>query len=377
MLFWCFSIPALLLALASLRGWRGRAAYVSARLAERFEDLPPASVIVPVKGEDRGLRENLAALASLDYPDYELIVTARSAADIPPGVLPRRARIVLAGEGDPDTGEKVWNLRAAVRAARRRSDVLAFADSDGLAPQGWLRALAGPLAEPGVGAVTGYRWHTPDPARFWGLVQSVWDAAIAGTLGPGASRFAWGGATAIRKETFFAARVTESWIGAVSDDYALSAAVRAAGLRIVYAPGATVATHGGAGMREFSGWARRQLLLTRFHDPGLWWPALLAHVVYCAGMVAATAAALGVSRIAVLVLALQIAPGMFKGAARARLARKCLPGSDAWFRRNGWAHFWLVPVATWIWLAVLVSSAFGATIRWRGVQYELKHAPRR
>ena len=51
--------------------------------------LPPASVIVPVKGEDEGLRENLAALASLDYPDYELIVAARSAADIPPGVLPQ------------------------------------------------------------------------------------------------------------------------------------------------------------------------------------------------------------------------------------------------------------------------------------------------
>ena len=34
-------------------------------------------MIVPVKGQDEGLRENLAALAALDYPDYELIVVAR------------------------------------------------------------------------------------------------------------------------------------------------------------------------------------------------------------------------------------------------------------------------------------------------------------
>src|ERR1035441_1571259 len=69
-----------------------RAAYVARRLAEVAEDLPPASVIVPVKGQDEGLRENLAALASLDYPDYELLIVARSAADIPSGVLPRASR---------------------------------------------------------------------------------------------------------------------------------------------------------------------------------------------------------------------------------------------------------------------------------------------
>ena len=88
-------------------------------------------MIVPVKGADEGLRENLAALASLDYPDYELVIVARTAADIPPGVLPRKAKIVLAYGDDPDTGEKVQNLNAAVRAARKRSEVLAFADSDG------------------------------------------------------------------------------------------------------------------------------------------------------------------------------------------------------------------------------------------------------
>ena len=80
--------PALALALRSLAGERERAAYVRRRLAAESKYLPPASVIVPVKGPEEGLRENLAALASLDYPDYELVVAAHASADIPPGVLP-------------------------------------------------------------------------------------------------------------------------------------------------------------------------------------------------------------------------------------------------------------------------------------------------
>ena len=108
--YWLFAGPALVLAALSLRGERKRAAYVARRLSEASEYLPPASVIVPVKGEDQGLRQNLAALASLDYPDYELLVVARAAADIPPGVLPARAKIVLAHGAGCHTAEKVQHF---------------------------------------------------------------------------------------------------------------------------------------------------------------------------------------------------------------------------------------------------------------------------
>ena len=182
-LYWFFAGPALLLAAVSLRGERKRADYVAQRLAEQPQDLPPASVIVPVKGYDEGLRENLAALAALDYPDYELIVTAQTAADIPAGVLPSRVRVVLARGADSAASEKIQNLTAAVRAVRKRSQVLAFADSDGRVGPGWLRALVAPLAEPGVGASTGYRWFLPDPPDFWSLMRGVWDA-----VGDGAAR---------------------------------------------------------------------------------------------------------------------------------------------------------------------------------------------
>ena len=60
-------------------------------------------------------------------------------------------------------------------------------------------------------------------------MRGVWDAVATSSLGPGDNRFAWGGATAIRKEIFFEARVPDYWQGALSDDYALGEAVHAAG----------------------------------------------------------------------------------------------------------------------------------------------------
>lgn len=370
--FWLFVAPAVALAFRSLAGERLRTAYIQDRLAEETKFLPPASVIVPVKGWDEGLRENLAALAALDYPDYELIVVAHAAADIPPGVLPRRAKVVLAHREEAGTSEKVLNLAAAVQAARKRSELFAFADSDGKVTPRWLRALAAPLAEQGVGASTGYRWYMPQRARFWALLRSVWDAVPAGMLGPGNNRFAWGGAMAMRKETFLAARVFSYWKEAISDDYALSAAVRAAGLTIAYAPGALVPSLEGLSPWRFFTWIRRQMMVTRVYNPEQWWPGLIAHLFYCGGMAVALAALARGHGLAWGALAAQLLPGMFKGWRRARLAQAALPEQAAWFRRWGWVHVAAVPAATWIWLIALVSSAFGSSIEWRGHRYRLK-----
>ncbi len=371
-LYWCLTGPSLLLAALSLRGERKRAAYVARRLAERPQDLPPATVIVPVKGSDEGLRENLDALATLDYPDYELIVTAHSAGDIPAGVLPARVKVVLAHGTDPVAAEKIQNLMAAVRAARKRSRVLAFADSDGRVSRGWLRALAAPLAEPGVGASTGYRWFLPDPPDFWSLMRGVWDAVVAGTLGPGDCPFAWGGAMAIRKEAFFEARVPDFWQGALSDDYALSRAVHAAGLSIAYAPGALTPSREHITAGRFFGWIRRQLAITRIYAPRLWWPALIAHIFYCGGMAASIAASIRGNRLAEWALIAQLSPGMLKGLNRATLAKASLPEHEAWFKRHAWVHAIWAPLGTWVWLVALGSSAFARSIEWRGRRYPLK-----
>ena len=365
---------ALALAVLSHRNENERTKYFLDELTRRTGDAqcPPATVIVPVKGPDQGLADNLAALASLDYPDYELIVAARSEEDIPAGVVPENARIVLAGEGDGANCEKINNLLAAVAAARAETQILAFADSDGKVQRGWLRALAAALSREKVGAATAYRWHLPKHPDFWNRMRSVWDGVIAGGFHGGDNLFAWGGAMAIRRADFERFRVAEFWRGAISDDYRLSEAVHAAGLQIVYAPGATVPCLDDTTGREFLSWATRQLQVTRAYAPKLWRLALVSHVIYCASLPAALGLALSGGRLAVVVLGLQWTLGMMKGYNRASLAAAALPLYRGWFDRNGWIHTWWTPLAAWVWLYALLRSARSDVIEWRGYRYQMR-----
>ena len=340
---WVFIIPAAVLAWGSAFRFRrpGKAPPLSPQW-------PAVTLIVPVKGPDEGLSENLRSLAALDYPDYELIVVAQCVRQIPPGVLPSGVRVLLACGGPANTSEKIQNLMAGIRHARRCSAVLAFADSDGRVPKGWLRALVAPLSQAGIGASTGYRWYVPDPPDLSSLLRSVWNGAIAGLLGPTESPFAWGGAMAMRRELFCQLKIMDRWTGAVSDDYVLTRAVHDAGLRIAYAPGALATSADHIGFGELLRWTARQMILTRVYQRRLWLTGFAAHAIYCAGMIAAAAAG------AWWALALQLLPGMWKAA-----------------RRGGWIHGLLAPAATWLWMWSLAASAFTRTIEWRGRRYTL------
>lgn len=394
LLFWLFVVPAGAAALLSVRTGRRYLEYVEGELRApepdmageeegagetEVEYLPAVSLILPVKGLDNGLAENLTSLAGQDYPDFELLIVSRDAGDpavqAARTVLGDRARFVVAGEPPEGTGEKVHNLTAAVDAARPESEVLAFADSDGQVRAGWLRALVAPLADESVGATTGFRWHFPSGGDFWSLLRSVWDSTIAGNMSPKDSNFAWGGATAIRRETFDTARVLDFWRGTVSDDYRLSAAVNAAQLGIRFVPGAMVATTGNCGAREFLRWATRQMIITKVYRRKLWLAGFVAHIFYCGAMLASLLMLLfGEAPWGFGGLVLTIVPGMGKGGMRGYVARLMFPEREDWLDRFGWAYFWMVPIATWTWLYVFAASALTRRIEWGGYIYELVSA---
>jgi hypothetical protein len=370
--FWFFVGPALALAIFALRGERKRARWVAERLAADPDDpTPPATVIVTLDGvalagigfgaPQQHLRENLAALASQDYPNFELLVAARTASAIPPDSLPPRVTVVLGGAQDEKANARIQNLMAGVRAARKRSEILAFADPGGHVSVNWLRSLAAPLADPEVGASTGYRFYVPDPPDFWSLARSVWDAPIAGLLGPGDNPFAWSGSVAIRKERFFELQVPSAWRGARSQDGALTHAIHQGQRKIAFAPGALLAYAGRAGARQFFSEAQRQMAMARACFPRLWWSAVAAHVFYCGGMAAAVAASVRGSRGAEWALVVQLGLGMLKGVNRAALAKAELPDREAWFKRHAWVHSLWVPFGTWVWLFVLLASVLNRT----------------
>ncbi len=380
-LFWALVIPAAIAAIVSNRGGRDYLEYVEAELREPIGPYaPPASVIIPVKGVDHELHRNLRSLIEQDYPDFELIVVTRSADDdalkITQSCLDERSRIVVAGEPPDCTGEKVHNLLQAVQAARPRSEVFVFADSDGQVEPGWLRALIAPLEEESVGATTGFRWYFPEEEQFWPLMRSVWDSTVASTMRDDDKNFAWGGGTAIRRKVFEQADVKTFWEGTVSDDYRLTAAMNAAKLGIRFVPGAMVATTGGCTPKKFFDWAVRQLIITRVYRPSLWIAGLAGHIIYCGAIVVSLLMLASGHLVGLAGLAISIIPGMGKGAVRGAAARMMFPQREEWLDRCGWTYFWYTPIATWIWLYVLIRSGLTRTIEWRGNVYELVSAKR-
>jgi hypothetical protein len=299
--FWIFVGPALSLAILSLRGERKRAEYITSRMAELDEPpsrpLPPVTVVVQATTP----AETRATLAEQHYPDYEVVATRES--------------------------------------ARPGSQILAFAPSSGFVSKSWLLALVLPLLEPGVAASIGFRWYAPDPPTFWSLMRSAWNGVISNILVPDARGVSWPAAQAI------------------GISYGLSHPNGAG--RVAFAPGAMAVDISRPTFRQFLNQARREMSAARRLAADLWWQALLAHIIYCGAMLAAIIASARGNRGAEWALVVQFGLGMLKGANRATFAKAVLPEYKTWFDRYSWTHILWVPLATWVWLFVLMLSVFG------------------
>ncbi len=340
------------------------------------DDTPPLSLIVPCRGYEPGLEENLAAYRQQDYPDYELIFTTSGPEDRASATASaiHGARLIYAAP-QLDEGEKVTRLRAAVRQVRPSSRVLVFADSDGRPDPRWLRELVRPLARPEqeVGATTSYRWYLPPRSALGrslpSIFRAVWNSFIASVLGDHSRNFCWGGGTAVRRETFTRLNVDRYWRGSVSDDYRLTTALREAGLSIRFVPTCLVPTHGDCEWGELFSWTTRQIIITRVYAPRLWQLGLASNGLYCAAV--ATLLWASSSPPALALLAAIGLVGMATGAARVAGASAAMPDHLDEIRRMRWAFILLAPLIPLLMFYNFTRAGFTRTIAWRGTRYRL------
>ena len=357
--------------------------------APRALYMPAASVFVPCRGLDQGLRLNLAALLRQHYPSYELVFVS-DRADDPALELARqlsrefegetaaRVRFVVAGPA-AESGQKVHNLRAAVAAADPSSEVFVFVDTDARPRADWLRSLVAPLGEEGAGAATGYRWFLPVRGGFASHLRSVWNASIASALGENTRRnFCWGGSTAVRRETFERLNMRERWRGTVSDDYALTRALQDARLPVRFVPACLTPSLEDCTFGEMLEFTTRQLKITRVYAPRLWAVVLVSNLlfvsVFFGGLALAGArAALGLPFAWPLALvSVVFLLGVWKAFFRLRAAALVLEEHHARLRAGLRAHLLLWPFTAAVFLYNALAAALSRRIVWRGVGYELK-----
>jgi ceramide glucosyltransferase len=344
---------------------------------------PRVALFCPVKGAEPGLEQNISALASFDYPDYEIFFSMASGDDPARKIIERitagskhKVHIVIAGKPN-GCGEKVNNLRAAIQKATDGFDVYVFVDSDGRPGRGWLSRIVAPLADANLGAVTTFRWFFPQIGGFWSAMASAWNAPAATYLGEHARNFCWGGGTAMRRERFEQSNVTEFWNGSVSDDFSLTHALRQSGLPILFAPECIVPTMfdcNAAGLLEFT---NRQIVITRVYESRLWVLGGFAHVFYCGAVLLGIGlyvnnVIVGTPAVHLLLLAtVPIVLSMARGILRLAAIMEVLPEWKTKLLADGWIWTFLAAAAPFLALWNTLVALFSRQIRWRGIHYQL------
>lgn len=386
LVFYFFAAIVIALGVLSLRAGISFARYVRVELARPHSEFAPfVSVIAPCRGLESGLQENLRGLFRQHYPSYEIVFVTGSASDPVVNLIGKviaelgaevAARVVVAGDA-VDRGQKVHNLSVAVSQVADRSEVLVFVDTDARPNPEWLRSLIAPLAEKRVGAATGYRWFVFEGGGFSSQLRSVWNASIASALGEREDKnFGWGGSTAIRRTTFTELGLPQNWRGTVSDDFALTNLLQQANLPIHFVPQCLVPSIGDCGPRELLEFTNRQLKITRVYAPHLWRPLLIGSLLFCGvffgGVALAVARAiLGLTYVPVLFALVVI---FLLGAAKAYIRFEAVELALGKPLRGKFAHLFLWPFASALYLVNALTAGFSRRIKWRGITYELKSA---
>ena len=385
MIFAYYILSALLIYL-SYKSFRGGIAYYNyfkSELSTPVSSFTPfVTVIAPCKGLDDGLQENLRALLEQDYPEHEVIFVVDSADDpateVISALLNECSKMVVAPTSTTSS-QKVENLREAVLHASDRSEVFAFVDSDARPARDWLRHLIAPLENYDVGASTGYRWFISDRPTFGSEMRSVWNASIASALGPNQkSNFCWGGSMAIRRETFDRINMRERWQGTLSDDFAVTRAMRENGLDIYFVPRALTASVGNCSLIAAVEFTNRQMKITRVNASDLWLKSYFGSVVFNAVMITSFAILIFSIRNDLNVL---IAAVVFTlvtifsiGKSWTRLAAVELVLADRWPEEK---RQWLTQNTLWLLSPMLflincVAATLSREMTWRGIRYRLK-----
>jgi cellulose synthase/poly-beta-1,6-N-acetylglucosamine synthase-like glycosyltransferase len=366
-----------LYSLASAWNYRSYIRRITERETLQTTDLPSVALLVPCCGLEPGLEENLRAIALQDYPDFELFLIVEDESDPAVPVIQSLrqsekppSRLIIAGPTQASS-QKIHNLLAGLSHTGDQ-EVLAFADSDIRPSVSWLRRLVAPLEDESVGVATGYRFYIPEKGSFASLLRSIWNAGVLTILGDHDHNFAWGGSMAIRQQVFHAAEVAKSWHGALSDDYALTHAVRNAGYRVEFVPSSIVPTFGAVNLKQVFRWCFRQMSITKVYWRNLWRIGGGSQIVYVTFLIAGMVAASTGDEAALFLLSSVLILSVLSGYIRVRAIQALGPEWKRRLRGYTWSYALLAPFASVLTAYGFVRSALSQRIEWRGRTYEMR-----
>jgi cellulose synthase/poly-beta-1,6-N-acetylglucosamine synthase-like glycosyltransferase len=349
---------------------------------------PKVSLIIPCKGLDPDFETNINAFLAQDYPDLEFFFITATTEDPAHAALadiirhkPEVSANLLVAGIIPGRSQKINNQLKAIGEIGQSSEVFVFMDSDARPDPAFVRHLIQPLREGRTGLATGFRWYMPVRGGLWSMLRSAWNGGGVVFLPDPQANYAWGGAMAIRRETFESCKVAERWQNALSDDMTITLAVREKGMGITFVPHCLVTTHEDCTFSQMLEWTNRQTTIARVYHPALWWKIALAHCVGNAvlflglGLLAWQVAA-GFDSMMILsasLMMLSIVPmEMLNAQILMPAIAQMLPAHREQLEKQLWMFRLLAPLASLLALYNTVYSLFTRRITWRGITYEMR-----
>jgi ceramide glucosyltransferase len=333
-------------------------------------DLPPVSILKPLKGTDPKMYESFRSHCLQDYPEYEIIFGVSDIND--PAIesvkalqrefSDRRIQLVVSSK-ILGANVKVSNLVQML--AEARYDHLIVNDSDIRVEPDYLRRVTAPLADLRVGMVTclyrGVAGATlGSRLEALGISTDFCASVLAARQLEGGIRFGLGSTLAFRRAELEKIGGFTSFVDHLADDYELGKRIAGLGLTVKLADVVVETYLPSYRLREFFAhqlrWARGVRdaraggYLGLVFTFGVSW-ALLA--------LAASGGALW-------------AWGALAVALVLRLAVALVVGRVVLEDRQVLRHAWLIPLRDLVAVVVWITSLGGQSVTWRGDHFRLK-----
>ena len=334
-------------------------------------DLPPVSILKPLKGADPEMYDSFRSHCLQDYPEYEIVFGVSDPND--PAIetvkqlqreFPGRRIMLVICPKILGANVKVSNLVQMLTEARH--DYLIVNDSDIRVPHDYLRRVTAPLADSLVGMVTclyrGIAGATlGSRLESLGISTDFCAGVLAARQLEGGIRFGLGSTLAFRRAELGKIGGFASFVDYLADDYELGKRIAGLGLKVDLSE-VVVETHlPSYSLRDFSAHQIRWARGVRDARPGGY-----LGLVFTFGLMWASLA-LAASRGALWAWT-ALAITLFL-----RLAVALTVGRSVLQDRNVLKNAWLIPLRDLFAVEVWIVSLAGHTVTWRGDRFRLRN----
>jgi len=335
----------------------------------QMPDLPPVSVLKPLKGTDPEMYESFRSHCLQDYPGYEILFGISDANDPAAELVeklqrefPHCAIKLVRCEKNLGANGKVSSLAQLAEAAKY--DILLVNDSDIRVAPDYLRTVITELHAPNTGLVTCLYRGAPAntiASRLESLSISTDFApgVLAARQIEGGLHFGLGSTLALRCKDLVAIGGFEAIVDYLADDYELGKRIAEQGLKVTLSR-SIVETFLPA--YSFSGFFSHQLRWVRTiraSRPGGYAGLLLTYTLPWAVL------CLLVARGATW------AWGLFAAAALLRMTMAVVTAISVLKDGDAMRSLWLLPLRDFLAPLIWLAGMFGRKIVWRGEEFEL------